>query len=85
MTRYLSVLVVALASIGFAEEPTYLLRYKLTDGQRLNYEVTHVAKTKTRIQGKEEISQVHTLSKRHWQVADVVDEEVTFDQCRRLR
>ncbi|MEL6107576.1 MAG: hypothetical protein AAFU85_16165, partial [Planctomycetota bacterium] len=54
-------------------------RYKLADGQRLNYEVTHVAKTKTRIQGKEEISQVHTLSKRHWQVAEVLDEEATFD------
>ncbi|MEO1524276.1 MAG: hypothetical protein AAFX06_02520 [Planctomycetota bacterium] len=80
MARYLSTLVVLFASVGFADEPsTYLLRYKLTDGQRLNYEVTHVAKTKTRIQGEEEISQVHTLSKRHWQVAEVADEEMTFD------
>ena len=83
MARHLSVFVVLLASIstsGFAEESTkYLLRYKLTDGQRLNYEVTHVAKTKTRIQGEEEISQVHTLSKRHWQVADVADDRATFD------
>ncbi len=63
-----------------AEEPqTYLLRYSLSDGQRLNYEVTHVAKTKTRIQGKEEISQVHTVSKRHWQVGEVTDEKMTFD------
>ena len=79
MARYLSVFVVVLASAGFADDPTYLLRYKLLDGQRLNYEVTHVAKTKTRIQGKEEISQVHTLSKRHWQVAEAKDDEVTFD------
>ncbi|KAA5547053.1 hypothetical protein FYK55_01140 [Roseiconus nitratireducens] len=62
-----------------AEPETYLLRYSLTEGQRLNYEVTHVAKTKTRLQGKEESSQVHTVSQRHWQVADVNDKDMTFD------
>ena len=56
-----------------------LLRYALQDGQRLNYEVTHVAKTKTRIQGQEEISQVHTVSKRHWDVTSIKGDEMTFD------
>lgn len=61
-----------------AVEPV-LLRYDLSQGQRLNYEVTHVAKTKTRIQGKEEISQVHTVSKRYWDVTTVKGDAMTFD------
>ncbi|MCO8122119.1 hypothetical protein NHH03_10250 [Stieleria sp. TO1_6] len=61
------------------EGQTYLLRYSLQNGQRLNYEVTHVAKTKTRIRGDEEISQVHTVSKRHWDVAAASDDSMTFD------
>lgn len=60
-------------------EETYLLRYDLQNGQKLNYEVTHVAKTKTRIKGEEEISQVHTVSKRHWDVSAVSKKDMTFD------
>lgn len=60
-------------------EETYLLRYDLQNGQKLNYEVTHVAKTKTRIKGEEEISQVHTISKRHWDVSEVSKKDMTFD------
>lgn len=68
-------------SVNAAEPDSekYLLRYSLTDGQQLNYEVTHVAKTKTRLKGEEEISQVHTVSKRHWDVGEASDEEMTFD------
>lgn len=65
-----------------ADEPpaeTYLLRYRLEDGQKLDYEVTHVAKTKTRLKGEEEVSQVHTISRRHWDVAEVIEDEMTFD------
>ena len=59
---------------------TYLLRYKLQPGEQLSYEVTHVAKTKTRIRGAEEVSQVHTVSQRHWDVKHRNDEgETTFD------
>jgi hypothetical protein len=47
---------------------TYKLRYKLNANESIHYEVTHVAKTKTRIRGAEEVSQVHTISKRHWDV-----------------
>ena len=47
-----------------------LLAALLTEvGEQLHYEVTHVAKTKTRIRGAEEVSQVHTTSQRHWDVS----------------
>ncbi|WP_442505379.1 hypothetical protein SH528x_004165 [Novipirellula sp. SH528] len=46
----------------------YTLRYTLKKGEQLHYEVTHAAKTKTRIRGAEEISTVHTVSQRHWDV-----------------
>lgn len=56
----------------------YLLRYKVTAGEQLHYEVTHAAKTKTRIQGEEEISQVHTKSQRHWNVLESNQESFKF-------
>ncbi len=56
----------------------YVLRYDLKQGEQLHYEVTHVAKTKTRIRGAEEISQVHTTSWRHWNVAAADRSEMTF-------
>lgn len=62
------------------ERPTYTLVHKLKTGEVLSYEVTHVAKTKTRIRGTEEISQVHTISQRHWDVTDAADAgEMTFE------
>tara|TARA_R110002049_G_scaffold27321_2_gene94178 strand:+ start:354568 stop:355473 length:906 start_codon:yes stop_codon:yes gene_type:complete len=58
----------------------HLLRYKLQTGDQLNYEVTHVAKTKTRIRGAEELSNVHTVSHRHWDIkTSTADGEATFD------
>ncbi len=59
-----------------AEPEAYLLKYKVEPGEQLHYEVTHAAKTKTRIQGEEEISQVHTTSQRHWNVIET--KEGTF-------
>lgn len=62
------------------ENETYLLRYRLGDGERVDYEVTHVAKTKTRIRGAEEVSRVHTKSRRHWEVTSIGDDgTITFD------
>ena len=55
-------------AVSAADEPTFVLRYQLTAGERLDYEVTHVAKTKTRIRGAEEVSRMHTKSRRHWEV-----------------
>ncbi|WP_345686568.1 hypothetical protein [Novipirellula caenicola] len=58
----------------------YTLRYSLEAGEKLHYEVTHAAKTKTRIRGAEEISTVHTISQRHWDVLAVdPNGEVTID------
>ena len=61
------------------EPEKYLLRHTLHPGQMLRFEVTHRAKTKTRIRGTEEVSQVQTVTQRHWDVVDVSDEEMTFD------
>ncbi|MCC9600529.1 hypothetical protein LOC67_08145 [Stieleria sp. JC731] len=83
MARILALLtIVAIqTSLTFAEDEAekYTLRYSLTSGQRLNYEVTHVAKTKTRFQGQEEVSQVHTVSRRYWDVTEVDEKDMTFD------
>ena len=69
----------ALAQEDSSASQTYLLRYMLQPGETLRYEVTHAAKTKTRIRGAEEISQVHTVSQRHWEVVSADGEEMTFD------
>ena len=58
---------------------TYLLRYALNAGEQLHYEVTHVAKTKTRVNGTEEITQSHTVSNRHWDVKKNESGAMTFD------
>ncbi len=64
---------------GNASSEKYLLRYALQSGEVIRYEVTHVAKTKTRIRGIEEISQVHTTSQRHWDVTGTDDHGMTFN------
>ena len=85
MGRFFLTVAFAVIPFGYSvigaddETSKYLLRYSLTDGQQLNYEVTHVAKTKTRLKGEEEISQVHTVSRRHWDVGDVSETDMTFD------
>lgn len=56
-----------------------LLRHQLSTGDSLRYQVTHVAKTKTRINGSEEIVNVHTTSVRVWKVLAVTDKEMTFE------
>lgn len=58
---------------------TYLLRHQLNPNQKIRYEVTHVAKTKTRINGTEEIANVHTTSVRSWDVREVQPSKMTFD------
>ncbi|MFK8114800.1 MAG: hypothetical protein AB8B91_21545 [Rubripirellula sp.] len=57
----------------------YLLRYSFQPGEQIRYEVTHIAKTKTRIKGAEEVSQVHTTSQRHLAVTNSDSESMTFD------
>lgn len=59
--------------------PTYQLRHQLSPDQMLRYKVTHVAKTKTRMNATEEIANVFTTSVRSWKVRDVSENEITFD------
>ena len=59
------------ANSGKSVLQRYTLRYTLKKGEQLHYEVTHAAKTKTRIRGAEEVSTVHTVSQRHWDVLAV--------------
>lgn len=79
----LSALTLLIGPLVAADEPaaaeTYLLRYALQEGEKLRYEVTHVAKTKTRINGTEDESQVHTTSHRHWNIHSATADEMTFD------
>lgn len=61
------------------QKEQYLLRYQFTAGESVRYQVTHVAKTKTRIRGVEENAQVHTISEKVWQISDVNEEgNMTF-------
>ena len=55
------------------------LRYRLTEGEQLRYRVTHVAKTKTTINGTEELSDMTSESVRHWDVTAADDTGATFD------
>ncbi len=57
-----------------SQSETYQLRYRLKPDERIHYEVTHVAKTKTRIGGVEELAQVHTVSEKVWEITGVSDE-----------
>ena len=80
----IAIIVLSLSGLSSAQQAEtsaekYTLRYSLHPGQMLRYEVTHVAKTKTRIRGAEEVSQVHTITKRHWDITDVSADEMTFD------
>lgn len=56
-----------------------LLRYKLAEGESLRYEVTHAAKTLTRVRGTELAGQAHTTSEKLWTVSKVAqDGTMTF-------
>lgn len=54
------------------------LRHQLSPNQTVRYRVTHVAKTKTRMNGTEEIANVFTTSVRSWKVGEASDTQITF-------
>lgn len=54
------------------------LRHHLSPNQTIRYRVTHVAKTKTRMNGTEEIANVYTTSVRSWKVGEASENEITF-------
>jgi len=65
---------------GPTDSTKYLLRYRFSPGETVVYEVTHVAKTKTRLRGSEELSQVHTVSDKVWNFqANSSAEGMTFE------
>lgn len=60
--------------------PAYLMRYKMKAGQELRFQVTHLGKTDTRMQGKEDAMQVRTVSSKVWRVIEVTkDGDMVFE------
>jgi len=67
------------AGQSVVQRETFLLRYRFSPDESIRYQVTHVAKTKTRIRGSEEAAQVHTVSEKLWEITQVNDEgNMTF-------
>lgn len=58
---------------------TYLLRYKFTTGLRIVSEVTHMAKTDTKIDSTAQDSDSRTVSHKTWDVTKVEDGNMTFE------
>ncbi len=74
---------ICLTSTTTGDQPAggekYLLRYSLDSGEQLRFEVTHLAKTKTRVQGTEDMTQVTTTSQRRWDVVDATESAMKFE------
>lgn len=56
---------------AIADDTTYELKYKLQPGQIIESEVTHLAKTDTRINKTEQSSQSRSISSKAWEVTEV--------------
>ena len=65
--------------VGLAEEDSdkHLLRYKFTKGEQIEWKVTHLATTETKIQGNTQTSKSRSVSTKAWQLLDV-DTEGNF-------
>ncbi len=57
----------------------YLFRYNLQPGMVISSEVTHLAKTDTKIDSTEQNSQSRTVSQKIWEVTKAVNGEMTFE------
>ncbi|MEX0824633.1 MAG: hypothetical protein WD119_00620 [Pirellulaceae bacterium] len=87
MTRYFVLSLLSLLFLPFfwspatAGEPeSCLLRYQLSKDEKIRYQVEHLAKTKTKMRGAEDLSNVRTVSTKVWRVLDVSqDGHFTFD------
>ncbi len=70
------------ASDNAASDKKYTLRYRFDPNETVRYEVTHIAKTKTRLRGIEEASQVHTVSEKVWSFKKpAASDAMTFDHA----
>jgi hypothetical protein len=60
-------------------QPTYLLKYQLKQGEKLAWDVEHVASTKTRMAGETEETSSRSVSRKIWTVSNVDSEgNMTF-------
>lgn len=67
-------------AIHAADATKFTLRYKFSPTETVRYEVTHIAKTKTRLGGTEEVSQVHTVSEKVWKFEEATSpDKMTFE------
>ncbi len=57
----------------------FLFRYKMEPGLIISSEVTHLAKTTTKIDSTEQNSDSRTVSQKIWEVIKVKDGEITFE------
>ena len=57
----------------------FLFRYKLQPGMVISSEVTHLAKTDTKVDSVEQNSHSRTVSQKTWEVTKVEKGEMTFD------
>lgn len=57
----------------------FLLRYNLEPGMVISSEVTHLAKTDTKIDSSEQNSQSRTVSQKTWEVTRAENGEMTFE------
>ena len=57
----------------------FLLRYKFEPGMVISSEVTHLAKTDTKVDSSEQNSHSRTVSQKAWEVTRVENGEMTFE------
>ena len=57
----------------------FLLRYKFEPGMVISSEVTHLAKTDTKVDSSEQNSHSRTVSQKTWEVTRVENGEMTFE------
>lgn len=63
-----------------ADSEQCVMRYKLTPGEEIRFQVEHLANTKTRLDSTDIASSVRTVSTKVWRVTDVNAEgEMTFE------
>jgi hypothetical protein len=78
---YSATLICVLSSILMAEEDaeSHLLRYQFTKGEQIEWKVTHLGTTETKIQGNTQTSKSRSVSTKVWRVTDVdADGNSTF-------
>ncbi|MEM9825504.1 MAG: DUF6263 family protein [Planctomycetota bacterium] len=56
-----------------------LLRYRLRPGTQLFYEIEHTVRTKTRMNDSEDTSEMKSTSRRHWNIREASEGNVTFE------